>query len=117
MDHVYWLTEVDIRDGQADAFETLMRDMVAATHDTEPGTLTYEWSTNPAGKVCHIFERYEDSAAAMAHLRNFRPFASRWVATFAPRRLTIYGSPSAEVVEALAAVRPEVLTMAGGFSR
>ncbi len=117
MDHVYWLTEVDIRDGQADSFEALMRDMVAATRDTEPGTLTYEWSTNADRTACHLFERYEDSAAAMAHLRNFRPFAGRWVATFAPRRLTIYGSPSPEVVEALAEMRPEVLTMVDGFTR
>ncbi len=117
MDHVYWLTEVEVRDGQADAFETLMRDMVAATRDTEPGTLTYEWSTNADRTACHIYERFEDSAAAMAHLRNFRPFASRWGATFAPRRLTIYGSPSPEIVEALAVARPEVLAMAGGFAR
>lgn len=117
MGHVHWLMENEIRAGQVEEFQTLMREMVAATRDNEPGTLAYEWHTNPEMTACSLYERYEDSAAAMIHLGNFGPFAKRFRSVMRRTRLTILGSPGQDVLEALASADPTVLTIADGFSR
>jgi quinol monooxygenase YgiN len=92
--------------------------MVEATEEGEPGALDYQWSTSADGTVCHIYERYADSQAAMAHLANFGArFAERFMTVLAPIRFVVYGNPSLEVQEALAAFGPTYMRSVGGFSR
>ena len=117
MSSIYWLVELQIQDGQSDNFKSLMRDMVAATEANEPGTLNYEWSASADGKICHIYERYVDSGAVMKHLGTFGEFAGRFMEVFTPLRFTLYGSPSAEVKDALAAFSPTYMELSDGFSR
>ena len=71
MSQVYFFLEVEVKDGQLDALESLMKELVANAKDHEPGTLNYEWSKNAAGTIYHIYERYADSAALMTHLTAF----------------------------------------------
>lgn len=86
---VQWVLELNIKDGKFDAFETLMNEMVAATKSNEPGAHTYEWFVSDDMKSCHIYERYADSAAVMAHLGNFgAQFAERFLDTLEPTRLS-----------------------------
>ena len=80
-----------------------------------PGTTHYEWFSD--GSTVHVYERYVDSAAVMAHLATFATFADRFMVLFAPTRFTVYGAPSDEVKEALAAFSPTYLPAVGGFSR
>jgi hypothetical protein len=92
--------------------------MVAATEASEPGTLGYEWSTSSDGRVCHIYERYADSAAVMIHLTTFgEKYASRFGQVLEPVRTVVYGSPNAAVREALADLSPIYMQPAAGFSR
>lgn len=115
---VHWLLEVSIKDGQLDGFKELMGEMVARTHDTEPGTLIYDWLISEDGKVCHLYERYSDSPAVMAHLTSFgRYFADRFIAMTEPKNLFVYGDPSDEVKEGLAAFNPTFMKPIGGFAR
>ena len=117
MSNVYWMLELEIKSGQSEAFATLMSEMVANAQNNEPNTLNYEWSTNAEGTVCHIYERYLDSAAVMTHMKGFEPFASRFFEVFKPLRFSVYGSPSPEVKGALAALNPSYLQLAAGFHR
>lgn len=118
MDHVYWLLEVEIRSGREADFKDLMEEMVTATQASEPGTMNYEWNTSSDGKVCHIYERYQDSAAVMTHLGNFgSKFAERFMDILTPVRFMVYGSPNDEVKEALDDFNPLFLEPAGGFHR
>lgn len=95
-----------------------MDEMVAATRANEPGALNYEWSTNSDGKLCHIYERYVDSAAVMTHMATFgERFAGRFFAIFKPLRVVVYGSPDKEVKEAFAGNKPLYMQPVGGFSR
>ncbi len=115
---VAWMLELSIQEGKEDAFPALVEEMVAATQETEPGTLDYQWSTSADETVCHIFERYTDSDAVMAHLGNFgEKFAGRFMEILTPTRFVIYGSPSQEVKDALSAFNPTYMHSAGGFSR
>ncbi len=116
--HVSWMLELNVRAGRDEDFRALMAEMVNATESTEPGALDYEWSVTADGRVCHIFERYADSAATMIHLAAFgQNFAERFLAILEPTRFVVYGSPSQEVREALAAFDPTYMGFASGFSR
>lgn len=117
MTQVYWNLELEVRPEQAEAFRTLMGEMVANTQANEPNTLNYEWSVNADGTVCHIFERYADSAAVMTHMKGFGRFADRFFAAVKPLRFHVYGAPSDEVKGALAALSPRYFGLAAGFHR
>ena len=116
--NVAWMLELNIRPGRGADFRALMTEMVAATKANEPGTLAYEWSTNPDGTTCHLWERYADSAAAMIHAGTFgAKYAARFLEVLQPVRLVLYGSPSPELRAALAGFGPVFMEPAAGFSR
>ena len=115
-DQIYWVLEVRINDGKGDAVKSLMQDMIESV-EAESGTLAYEWTLGEDRKTCHIFERYEDSAAVMAHLAGFGAFAERFMGAVTPTRLTVHGSPNGSVREALAGFGPTYLASVGGFTR
>jgi len=115
---VYWILELNVQAGRENDFRGLMAEMVAATRAHEPGTLNYEWSTSADGSVCHIFERYVDSAAVMTHLATFgEKYAARFQEVLKPVRLVVYGSPDQAVKEKLAGFHAIFLQPVGGFSR
>jgi quinol monooxygenase YgiN len=116
--HVYWMLELDVQPGRENDFRVLMAEMVSATQANEPGTLNYEWSTSADGKVCHLYERYVDSAAVMTHLRAVgEKFIGRFMEVLKPVRFVVYGAPSPAVMEALAGFSPAYMQTVGGFSR
>jgi quinol monooxygenase YgiN len=95
-----------------------MAEMVEATQKNEPGTLNYEWAISDDRQVCHIYERFQDSAAAMAHMESFGAnFAARFMEVLKPTRLVVYGTPSAQVKDALAGLSPVYMALFGGFRR
>jgi quinol monooxygenase YgiN len=115
---VSWMLELNLQPGREKDFRTLMNEMVTATRANEPGTLIYEWNTSADGSVCHLYERYIDSAAAMTHLGTFGgKFAARFLEILKPVRLVLYGSPSQKVRDALAGVGAVQMELAGAFSR
>jgi quinol monooxygenase YgiN len=117
-DTVSWMLELSVAPGREKELRALMEEMVGATRAGEPGTLSYEWSTSEDGRVCHIYERYADSAAVLAHLKTFdEQFMSRFNELLAPVRMVIYGSPSAPIREAMADTNPTYMKPVGGFTR
>ncbi len=117
-DHVYWILEVSIKDGQADAFKALMEEMVTATKADEPGALNYEWSLGDDGSSCHIYERYDSSDSTMVHLGNFgTKFAGRFMECAQPTKFTIYGAPDDTVKKALQPMGARYMADFGGFHR
>lgn len=117
-EQVYWILEVAIKPGQAEAFRTLMAEMVAATRENEPDTLAYDWTISGDGAVCHILERYRNSAAVMTHLAWFGAnVAKRFLAAAEPKRLVVYGSPDAAATKALDRMGAVYMKPLGGFVR
>ena len=116
--HVAWVFELKVKDGRGDELRALMAEMVDATQAGEPGTLDYEWYISEDGTRVHLYERYEDSAAVLAHLGTFgERYMSRFFGVMSPERVVIYGAPSAAVREALKGLGPTVMGQAAGFSR
>jgi quinol monooxygenase YgiN len=117
-ENVYWVLELAINPGRFEDFKTLVTEMVEATERNEMGTLSYEYTISDDQQVCHIFERYQDSAAAMTHSETFGvKFATRFMDVVKIMRCVIYGSPSAQVKDALAGMSPVYMAPFKGFSR
>jgi quinol monooxygenase YgiN len=117
-ENVYWLLELAINPDRFEDFKNLMAEMVEATQRNEAGALDYEWTISDDRQVCHLYERYQDSAAAMTHLESFGAnFAARFIEAVESTRMVVYGTPSAQVKEALAVMSPVYMAPFGGFRR
>lgn len=114
---VSWLLVLAVKPGELGEFQNLMTEMIAHTR-SEPGTLTYEWFVSDDGAFVHLYERYIDSAAAMAHLVGFgKHFAQRFAAAAHPKEMHVYGKADDTLRKALNAPRTEFLGKLGGFAR
>jgi quinol monooxygenase YgiN len=116
-DYVGWRIELLVHPGQLDAWKALMLEMVESTR-AERGTLTYEWTLGDDGRVSHIDERYVDAAAALVHARTFAAkFARRFFELSVATRVTVTGTPNAELRATFGDPAPTYLAPLGGFRR
>ena len=124
-DNVFFIVGLEVNPDQSHELRSVMEEMVRVTRDDEPGTLNYEWFLNADGTECHIYERYADAAAAVAHSRTFAPELAQRSQAFPPIRLTAYGKLDQEVREkrlvpllaAVPGIELVVLEPLGGFAR
>ena len=108
-----WHVTLAILPGRLEAFRELTAEMVEFS-SKEPGTLIYERFLTPDGATLHIFERYEDSAAAVAHLTGgLQGALERFAACTRRLHLSVLGSPTDEL-RALLDVTLPVGGSAGG---
>ena len=68
--HISWHVELQVKPGQLNDLRALTEQMVESTR-TEPGALIYERYISDDHQIVHVFERYVDSNAAVAHLTAF----------------------------------------------
>lgn len=115
-ENVYWLITMSINDGKLDDFRRLAKDMCAAT-EQEEGALAYEWFLSEDRATCHIYERYADNAAVMAHLANFGKVADQFMACVTPTGITVYGPADDTVRGALASFGAVHYAQFAGFTR
>ena len=94
---VSWQVELTVKPGELDNFRALTREMVESTKG-EPGVLIYERFISEDGKVVYVYERYADSAAAVAHLLAFgKMYGERFTNMVDRRRFTVFGAPTDEL--------------------
>ena len=114
---VSWVVQCAVKDGQLDAFKELMEEMVAGTSE-EPGTLNYEWFISEDGSTVHLYEKYADSAATVAHMQAFgEKWAGRFMGCVDLERITVYGNPDEAAQKAIAPMGGSRLGTWGGFAR
>jgi quinol monooxygenase YgiN len=116
-DEVFWLYEVAVKPGQERALSALMAELIEYAR-SEPGALAYQWSLSDDSRTAHIYERYADTTATLAHIAAFREtFAQQFLAAVEPTRVVVYGTPSQAVKEALTAMHPVYMSGIAGFTR
>jgi quinol monooxygenase YgiN len=99
---ISWHVELGVKPGQLGNFQKLTAEMVDATR-REHGVLSYQRFVSDDGTTIRIYERYADSAAALAHLAAFAErFADRFSAMVERKAFIVFGYPSAELKAALA---------------
>ena len=114
---VSWQVELELKHGQRDRFLALTEEMVEATR-SEAGALIYERFVSEAGEAIWVYERYADSAAAVAHLKMFaEQFGERFANLITRKRFTVFGSPSDELRSILDGFDAMYLARFAGFAR
>ena len=114
-DDISWTLTVELAEGQDEAFNALMNEMVDSTM-AETGAKAYEFYRS--GNTIHINERYETNEAAGIHLGNFgENFAERFLALVTPTGLQVYGPAEGGVREGLAGFGATFYDQVGGFDR
>ena len=114
-EEISWRVELRVKAGQLGSFQALTAEMVEATR-RERGVLSYQRFVSEDGTTIHVYERYADSAAALAHLEAFNErFAERFGAMVERQAFTVFGDPSAELKAALDRYNPTYLKPFGGF--
>jgi len=115
--HVSWIIELKVKDGKLGTFTELMEEMVAGTSE-EPQSLGYEWYISGDQGEVHIFEKYADSEAMVAHVTGFMSkWAGRFLECVDVTRFIVYGDPSPAARELLDGFGATYLAPWGGFSR
>ena len=114
-DDISWTLTLELAEGQDDAFNALMAEMVGASKN-EVGAKSYEWQRS--GSTVHTNERYETNDDAGIHLGNFgENFAERFLAILSPTELDVYGPAAGGVREGLAGFGATFYDQVGGFDR
>lgn len=117
VDDLYWVFTLNVKPGKFQEFRTLVADIVAASHK-EPDTLAYQYSVNADETAVHIFERYRDSDAFVAHVeQTFGPQAERFLSLVTVASLVVYGNPNAAARKALDSFDAAYMTLFDGFAR
>lgn len=112
---ISWRVELRVKPGQLGNFQTLTGEMVVVTR-REPGVLSYQRFVSEDGTTIHIYERYVDSGAAIAHLGAFaKRFSDRFSAMVERKAFTVFGYPSAELKAVLDGFNATYLKPFGDF--
>ena len=96
-DQISWHVQLAVKPGQLDNFRALTTEMVESTRPVA-GVLNYERFVSADGNFVHVFERYTDSATAVAHLQKFKKnFSGRFMTMVERTHFTVFGNPSDEL--------------------
>ncbi|OMC36750.1 hypothetical protein A5740_00315 [Mycobacterium sp. GA-1841] len=92
---------------QLEAFKALAQQAVVAVRG-ESGALQYDWFLNESQTTCVVLEKYQDSAAVLAHLANAGAVIGQLAALGGGLDIEVFGDVSPELQQALAAAKPAV---------
>ena len=109
--------QLSIKEGKLDDFKAIVNTMVEITDVNEPNTLIYEYYINEDGTECHLLETFKDSDAFMVHLGNVGHLFDTLFQSATMTRAKIYGSPSAELQQALDPLGVEYFAYLNGIER
>ena len=90
-------------------FKKLAADAMKPTAE-DPGVLQYDWFFNADETRCVVRETYKNSEAVMNHLGMVGQMIAPLVEAGGGIEVELFGSPSKEVVEALAMLEPAYYT-------
>jgi quinol monooxygenase YgiN len=114
---ISWHVELQVKAGQLDALCALTNEMVESTK-TEPGALIYERYISYDRQIVHVFERYVDANAAVAHLIAFgKTYGERFGKMVERKRFTVFGTPNTELKEILDPLGAKYAVALAGFTR
>ncbi|WP_277207089.1 putative quinol monooxygenase [Vibrio misgurnus] len=114
-ENIGWIVEAKINDGQREAFEAVVKDIVSETRK-EGGTLNYQYYISDNGDVL-VYERFSNIESAHIHVTNWDNFADRWIAAARPTRMVHLGNLPEELRVRHAALAPLWLKPVNGFAR
>jgi len=94
-----------IHPGKLHDFKSIAAQCVESARTKDSGTLQYDWFFNADETECVVRERYRDSAAVLEHAANLGDLMGI-IASVSDPELEVFGDPSGDLVQALAALAP-----------
>ena len=117
MEHISFVFEMAMDDGQLDAVKEKVAQLIQATRSKEPGTLHYHVWLAEDGSRCQAHDTYENSDAMLVHLGNVGPSLPELLALGSLTRFEVFGDVSEQGRAALAALGATHFSHLDGFSR
>ena len=98
---ISWQVKLTVKPGELENFRVLTREMT--THaKTETGVLIYERFISEDASHVFVYERYRDSASALAHLKAFHQmFSERFSHMIKREHFIVFGIPDQELKKTL----------------
>lgn len=109
MNQIEVTARLAIHDGKLEEFKNIAAECMDSVRAKDLGTLRYDWFFNADQTECVVHETYSDSAAALEHVVNLGASLGALLAV-SDAELEVFGTPSAELVEATAALAPPVFS-------
>ena len=107
MNEIQMIARLAIHEGKLEEFKVHAAECMRAVRERDSGTLQYDWFLNEAQAECVVLEAYRDSEAVLEHIANLGA-TMRAILTVCDWTFEVFGSPSAELVEAAAGLNPKV---------
>lgn len=103
MKKIHIVARFKIHDGKLSNFKSGADHCIAATK-TEAGALLYDWFIDEDNMLCTVIETYQDSNAALAHVRNVQEPLSKLmeISDFSGE---VFGNASSELSTALSQLK------------
>lgn len=96
-----------------DEFKELIAEGIDKTRG-EPGNLQYNWYFNDDETKCFVRETYANSNAVLAQMGNMGDTLGKMIEMGGGLEIEVFGNPSAELVEAAAALQPNMYPFYAG---
>lgn len=109
MSQIQVTARFDIHDGKIEEFKGVAAQCMESVKTKDSGTLQYDWFFKADQTECVVRETYRDSAAVLEHVVNLGETMGALLAV-ADLDVEVFGSPSAELLEATAGLAPRVFS-------
>jgi len=107
MDAIQVTARLTIHEGKLEEFKKLAAQCMRSVRERDSGTLQYDWFFDDTHTECVVRETYKDSGAVLEHIANLGATLGA-ILGVCDMALEVYGSPSAELVEAAAGLAPKI---------
>ena len=107
MDAIQVTARLTIHQGKLEEFRQLAAQCMRSVRERDSGTLQYDWFFDDTHTECVVRETYKDSGAVLGHIANLGATLGA-ILGVCDMALEVYGSPSAELVEAAAGLAPKI---------
>ena len=107
MDLIQVTARLTVHEGKLEQFKELAAQCMRLVRERDSGTVQYDWFFNDTHTECVVRETYKDSKAVLEHVANLGATLGA-ILEVSDMALEVYGSPSAELVEATTALAPKI---------
>lgn len=105
---------MDVHPGKLEEFQAVAAAVIQVVREKDSGTLRYDWYHNADHSRYLVLERYRDSEAVLEHIENLGELFGALL-ELCDLTLDVFGTPSAELAEAAAAIPTRVYTFSQGL--